>query len=50
MKCTFAILVGFIALAGVVLVMAAFGTACLMSLRIKRISPGGLLAEAGMGV
>lgn len=44
-KCTFTVPMGFIAMAGAGLVLAAFGIACLMSLRIKRISPRELLVE-----
>lgn len=44
-KCTFAVPVGFIAAAGAGLDLLAFAIACLMSLRIKRIAPRGLLAD-----
>lgn len=45
LKCTFIVPAGFIVLAGVGLVFAAFGTACLLSLRIRRIVPKGLLMD-----
>ena len=43
-KCTFAVPVGFIVIVGVGLVFFAFGMACLLSLKIKRITPKVLLA------
>lgn len=43
-KCTFPIPVGFIALSGAGLVLFAFGAACLLSLRIRKIAPRTLLA------
>ena len=43
-KCTFALPVGFIAAAGAGLVLFAFGTLCLLSLRIKKIAPRALLS------
>lgn len=43
-KCTFAVPGGFIAAAGVGLVALAFGIACLLSLRIRRIQPCALLS------
>lgn len=43
-KCTFTVPVGFIAAAGVGLILFTFGIACLMSLRIKKIVPRALLA------
>ncbi len=43
-KCTFTVPVGFIAAAGMGVVLFAFGTACLLSLRIRRIVPVTLLA------
>ena len=43
--CTFRIPVGFIAAAGAGLVVFAFGAACLMSLRIKKIVPRSLLVN-----
>ncbi len=43
-KCTFTVPVGFIAAAGVGLVLFAFAFACLLSLKIKKISPRILLA------
>ncbi|MDE7326490.1 MAG: FtsX-like permease family protein [Lachnospiraceae bacterium] len=42
-KCTFAIPVGFIAVAGTGLVLYAFLTVCLLSLKIRKISPRALL-------
>ena len=42
-KCTFAVPVGFTAAAGAGLVLFAFGTLCLLSLRIKKIAPRALL-------
>lgn len=43
MKCTFTIPGGFIAAAGAGLVLLAFGIACLLSLKIRRISPNTML-------
>lgn len=43
-KCTFEIPIGFIAAAGVGIVVIAFGIACLMSLRVRKIAPRELLA------
>lgn len=43
-KCTFALPIGLIAIAGVVLVVCAFITVCLLSLKIRRISPRELIA------
>lgn len=43
-KCTFIVPVGFIAAAGVGLVLFAFGTLCLLSLKIKKIMPKALLS------
>ena len=43
-KCTFAVPVGFIVIAGVGLILFAYGMACLLSLKIKRITPRVLLA------
>ena len=43
-KCTFALPVGFIAAAGAGLVLFAFGTLCLLSLRIRKIAPRALLS------
>ena len=43
-KCTFVLPVGFIAAAGAGLVLFAFGTLCLLSLRIKKITPRALLS------
>ena len=42
-KCTFAVPVGFTVAAGAGLVLFAFGTLCLLSLRIKKIAPRALL-------
>ena len=43
-KCTFFVPVGFVVAAGVGLVLFAFAVACLLSWRVKRISPKMLLA------
>lgn len=43
-KCTFAIPVGFIVAAGIGLIMFAFVIACLLSLKIKKITPKVLLS------
>lgn len=42
-KCTFAIPVGFIIAAGIGLVLFAFLTLCLLSLKIRKITPTSLL-------
>lgn len=42
-KCTFTVPVGFVAGAGAGLVLLAFGIACLLSLRIRKITPCDLL-------
>lgn len=42
-KCTFAIPIGFIIAAGIGLVLCAFLTVCLLSLKIRKISPKALL-------
>ena len=42
-KCTFTVPVGFTVAAGAGLVLFAFGTLCLLSLRIKKIAPRALL-------
>lgn len=42
-KCTFAIPVGFIVIAGIGLVLCTFFTVCLLSLKIRKISPRALL-------
>lgn len=42
-KCTFTVPVGFIAAAGAGLVLLAFGIACFLSLRIRKIAPCALL-------
>ena len=44
MKCTFTVPLGWIAAGGAGLVFMAFGLACLMSLRIRKIAPVALLA------
>ena len=43
MKCTFAVPVGFIAVAGIGLILLSFGIACLLSLKVKKIAPRALL-------
>lgn len=43
-KCTFTVPIGFIAAAGVGLVLFAFGMLCLLSLKIKKITPKTLLS------
>lgn len=43
-KCTFSVPIDFVALAGAGLVLFAFGFACLLSLKIKKITPKTLLA------
>lgn len=43
-KCTFAVPVGFISASGVGLVLFAFGMLCLLSLKIKKITPKALLS------
>lgn len=42
-KCTFTVPIGFIVAAGIGLVLFAFATVCLLSLRIRRIAPRELL-------
>ncbi len=42
-KCTFTVPVGFIATAGVGLILLSFGISCLLSLKIKKIAPRNLL-------
>lgn len=42
-KCTFTVPIGFIVAAGIGLVLFAFATVCLLSLRIRRIAPKELL-------
>lgn len=42
-KCTFAISAGFIVIGGIGLVLCAFVTVCLLSLKIRKISPRALL-------
>lgn len=44
-KCTFTVPVGFIIIAGICLVLFAFATVCLLSLKIRKIAPRALLAE-----
>lgn len=43
-KCTFSVSVGFVAAAGIGLVLLSFGIACLLSLKVKKIAPRALLA------
>lgn len=43
-KCTFTVPVGFIVIAGSGLILFAFGIACLLSLKIRKITPRELLA------
>jgi len=43
-KCTFAVPVGFITAAGIGLILFAFATACLLSLKIRKIAPRALLS------
>ena len=43
-KCTFTVPVGFIAIAGIGLVLFAFATVCLLSLKIRKITPRALLS------
>lgn len=43
-KCTFALPVGFVAVAGAGLILFAFAVACLLSLRIRKITPSALLS------
>lgn len=43
-KCTFSVPIGFNIMAGIRLMLFAFGVACLMSLRVKRITPRALLS------
>ena len=43
-KCTFTVPAGFIAMAGAGLVLLAFSTVCLLSLKIRKIAPRKLLA------
>ncbi len=42
-KCTFTVPVGYNILAGIGMILAAFGISCLLSLKIKRITPKALL-------
>lgn len=43
-KCAFTVPLGFIALAGAGLILLAFGTVCLLSLKIRKIAPRNLLS------
>lgn len=43
-KCTFAIPIGFITIGGIGLVLFAFATVCLLSLKIRKITPRALLS------
>ena len=43
-KCTFIVPAGYMAAAGVGLILMAFGIACLMSLKVRKIAPRALLA------
>lgn len=43
-KCTFSVPVGFVVVAGIGLVLFAFVTVCLMSLKIRKITPKALLS------
>lgn len=43
-KCTFTVPVGYNILAGLGMILAAFGIACLLSVKIKKITPRALLA------
>lgn len=47
-KCSFIVPVGFIALAGGCLALTAFGLACLLALKIRKIAPRVLLTEGGV--
>lgn len=44
LKCTFAVPVGFVTAAGICLVVLTFAIACLLSLRIRKITPKALLS------
>ena len=44
MKCTFTVPVGYNILAGIGMILASFGIACLLSVKIKKITPKELLA------
>lgn len=44
LKCTFTVPAGFIAGAGIALILLSFGIACLLSLKVKKIAPRNLLA------
>ena len=43
-KCTFRVPLGYNILAGAVMILAAFGISCVLSMRIKKITPRKLLA------
>lgn len=43
LKCSFTIPIGFIAIAGIVIILLSFGIACLLSLKVKKIAPRTLL-------
>ncbi len=43
-KCTFTVPVGYNILAGIGMILASFGIACLLSVKIKKITPKELLA------
>ena len=43
-KCTFRVPIGYNILAGIGMIGAAFGIACLLSMKIKKITPRALLA------
>ena len=43
-KCTFTVPVGYNVMAGVGMILAAFGITCLLSVKIKKITPRALLA------
>lgn len=44
LKCTLTVPIGFITIAGIVLILVSFGIACLISLKVKKITPRALLA------
>lgn len=44
LKCTLTVPVGFVAIAGIALIILSFGIACLLSLKVKRIAPRALIA------
>ena len=47
-KCNFLVPTGFIAIAGICLALVAFGLACLLSMKIRKIAPRVLLTEGGV--